>query len=369
MKRLYITIPFLSCLLSALGHAHVITGDSTQIDVSVGKDTELRINNYTGDSVISVPDEYKQVYVLGSAEIAPFSNTGRSLYVESDSSILVNGDVSSKILQAQVGVTNATIDITGNVTVSSMFAIAEPSNTVRIGGTLTINGLNSFVENGSSVYAGGVQVTKALNGVKIAGNIYTNSFVTSAATTTLQSGSLLTHLNSDEDGNLLIKSGSTVSCAGTIELDTELQGGTFSLDEAAIISALTMDKGTLKVLGDAQTGSLTLNAGNIIFSSGATLDLNGAALIWGDSVSITLNVDDVNNISGNIILFDNIAADSILPENLTVNIADKTTSKQLEVSLQNNAVVIPGTNTVPEPATATLAMLGLASLLFHRRRR
>lgn len=79
-------------------------------------------------------------------------------------------------------------------------------------------------------------------------------------------------------------------------------------------------------------------------------------------------MDDVNNISGNIILFDNISDGSILPENLTVNLADKTASKKLEVSLQNNAVVIPGNNTVPEPATATLAILGLASLLFQRRR-
>ena len=246
MNHPYITIPLLSCLLSALGHAHVITGDSTQIDDSDGKATELRINNYTGDSVISVPAEYKQVYVLGSAEIDPFSDTGRSLYVESDSSILINGDVSAKIVQAQVGVTNANINITGNVTVSSMFAIAEPTNTVRIGGTLTINGLNTFIENGSNVYAGGIQVSKALTGVKIAGNIYTNSFVASAATTTLQSGALLTHQDSDADGTLLIKTGSIVNCSGTIELDTELLGGTFSLNEAAIISAVTMDKGPSK---------------------------------------------------------------------------------------------------------------------------
>lgn len=365
MDRPYITVPFLSCLLCTFAQAHVITGDSTQIDVSDGKTTALYINNYTGDSAISVPSEYKQVYVLGSAEIAPFSDTGRSLFVESNSTLSVNGDVSSKILQAQVGVTNSSILISGNVTVSSMFAIAEPTNTVRIGGTLTINGLNSFVENGSSVYAGGVQVSKALTGVKIAGNIYTNSFTTKAATTTLQAGSLLSHLDPAAEGSLLINSGSTVNCYGKVELDTELQGGTFSLNEAALVSALTLQSGTVKVQGDAQTGALTLNGGSLVFSAGASLNLNGAALFCDDSVAITVNVDDIDNLTDSIILFDHIAADSILPDSLTVTLADKTASKQLEVSIQNAAVIIP----IPEPTTATLSLLALAALAARRRRR
>ena len=361
MKHPVFTVSFFSCLLCTLGHAHVITGDSTQIDVSDGETTKLYINNYTGDSAISVPSEYKQVYVLGSAEIAPFSDASRSLYVGSNSTLSVNGDVSSKYLQAQVGVTNSSILISGNVT-SSTFAIAEPTNTVRIGGTLTINGLNSFVENGSSVYAGRVEV-KALTGVKIAGNIYTNSFTTKAATTTLQTGSLLTHLDSAAAGSLLISKGSTVVCSGTVELDTELEGGTFSLNEAALVSAVTLQSGTLKVQGDAQTGTLSLNSGNLIFSAGATLNLNGAALSFDDSVGITINVVDINNLPDNLVLFDNVAADSILPDTFTVTFADKTSSKQLEISAQN--IVAP----VPEPATATLSLLALAALAARRRRR
>ena len=365
MNRPYITVPFLSCLLCTFAQAHVITGDSTQIDVSDGISNKLYINNYTGDSAISIPTVYKQVYVLGSAEIAPFSDTGRSLYVESNSSVVVNGDVSAKIVQSQEGVINSTFDISGNVTVNTMFSLASPTNTARIGGTLTINGLSAYVENDSDVYAGGVLVSKALTGVKIAGNIYTNSFTTNAATTTLLAGSLLTHLDPAAEGTLLINSGSTVNCYGTVELDTVLQGGTFSLNEAALVSALTLQSGNLKVLADAQTGALTLNGGNLIFSAGSSLNLNGAALICDDSVAITVNVDDINNLTDSIILFDHIAADSILPDSLTVTLADKTASKQLEVSIQNGAVIIP----IPEPSTATLSLLALAALAARRRRR
>lgn len=365
MNRSYISIPLLSCLLSALSYAHVITGDSTQIDVSDEKAKELHINNYTGDAVINVPTQYQQVYVLGSAEIAPYSDDSRSLYVESDSSLLVNGDVISKIVQAKNGVINSTMQFSGNVTVKSMFAIAEPSNTVRIGGTLTINGLNSFVESGSNVYVGGVHVVKALTGVKVAGSIYTNSFVTSAASTTLQTGSLLAPLDPQIDGNLVIQSGSTVNCSGTVELDTELQGGTFSLNEAAVVSAVTLQSGTVNVLGDAQAGALTLNGGKIVFSDAATLNLNGAALMFDGDVSITVNVDDVNLLSGTIVLFENIASDSILPETLTVTLSDKSQSKQHEVIVQNGAVYL----SIPEPASSSLAILGLATLLLRRRRR
>lgn len=365
MKHPVCTVSFFSCLLCTLGHAHVITGDSTQIDVSDGISNKLYINNYAGDSAISIPTEYKQVYVLGSAEIAPFSDTGRSLYVESNSSILVNGDVSAKIVQSQEGVSNSTIDITGNVTVNSMFSLASPTNTARIGGSLTINGLSAYVENDSDVYAGGVLVSKALTGFKIAGNIYTNSFTTNAATTTLQAGSLLSHLDPAAEGSLLINSGSTVVCSGTVELDTELQGGTFSLNEAALVSALTLQSSTVKVQGDAQTGALTLNGGSLVFSAGASLNLNGAALFCDDSVAITVNVDDIDNLTDSIILFDHIAADSLLPDTLTVTLADKTASKQREVSIQNGAVIIP----IPEPTTATLSLLALAALAARRRRR
>lgn len=365
MKLNVVTLTLFSCLLSMVSQAHVITGNSTEIDTSDGNAKALYINNYTGSEVISIPSDYNQVYVHGSAELEPFSNTGRSIFVESDSSFVINGDVNAKIVQAQVGVTKSSIQITGNVTVNSMFAIAEPSNTVQIGGTLTINGLNSFVESGSNVYANSVVVAKALTGVKVAGSIYTNSFVTNAATTTFQAGSLLSALDSQSAGTLLVVSGGTVVCQGEIDGATEVTGGTFSLDDAAVVADVTLDRGTLKVLGDAQIGALTLNSGSLIFNADTTLDLNGAALTWTDGVSITLNVDNIDQLGKNIVLFDNISADSVLPESLTITVADKTGSTQTTATLQDGAIVI----NVPEPASSALAVWGLSLLAMRRRRK
>ncbi len=365
MKRNFITISLFSCLLSMVSQAHVISGNSTQIDISDGLATKLYVNNYTGTEVINVGTEYKEVYVLGSAEIGPFDDSKRSIYVESDSSFVINGDVNAKIVQAQVGVTKSSIQITGDVTVNTMFAIAEPSNTVQIGGTLKINGIYSFVESGSNVYANSVVVAKAPTGVKVAGSIYTNSFVTKAASTTFQAGSLLSALDSQSAGTLLVVSGGTVVCQGEIDGATEVTGGTFSLDDAAVVADVTLDRGTLKVLGDAQTGALTLNSGSLIFNADTTLDLNGAALTWTDGVSITLNVDNINQLGKNIVLFDNISADSVLPESLTITVADKTGSTQTTVTLQDAAIVI----NVPEPASSALAVWGFSLLAMRRRRK
>ena len=365
MKPNFFTLSIIGCLFGTLSHAHVITGDSTEIDTSDNNAKNLYINNYTGDEVIDVPKAYTQVYVTGHAEIAPFNNTQRSLYVESNSSVTVNGDINVKNLQALDYVINSTIDISGNVTISSMFAIAEPSNTVRIGGTLTINGIYSFIENGSNVYAGGIHISKPLRGISIAGNVYTNSFTTSAATTTFQKGSLLSSLNSATVGKLLINSGSTVDCHGTIELGTELQGGKFSLQEAATISDVTMQSGTFMVLGNAQTGDLTLNAGDIIFSENTHLDLNGGVLHCDSGVNISLTVDNINQLGNKIVLFENVSSASVLPDDFTVTVSDKTDSISLNVTMQGGAIVL----NIPEPVTTSLTACGLALLLMRRRRK
>ena len=366
MKPNFFTLSIIGCLFGTLSHAHVITGDSTEIDTSDNNAKKLYINNYTGDEVIDVPAGYTEVYVTGYAKIAPYSNTSRSVYALSNSTVEVNGDVSVKNLQAQVGVTDSNTNISGNATVSTMLAIAESSNTFRIGGTLNINAFSrSFIANGSSVYAGDVLIKKATLGMHIAGNVYTNSFTTSAATTTFQKGSLLSSLNSATVGKLLIQSGSTVDCLGTIELETELQGGKFSLQEAATVSDVTMQSGTFMVLGNAQTGDLTLNAGDIIFSENTHMDLNGGVLHCDSGVNISLTVDNINQLGNKIVLFENVSSASVLPDDFTVTVSDKTDSISLNVTMQGGAIVL----NIPEPVTTSLTACGLALLLMRRRRK
>lgn len=147
--------------------------------------------------------------------------------------------------------------------------------------------------------------------------------------------------------------------------DIIVNEGTFSLNEAAIVSDVTMNSGKLNIIGDVETGALTLNGGTINFDADSTIDLGEENLILGDNVAITLNVDSLDNIEG-ITLFKNAGNVSGLDE-LTVTFMDASgTKKEAAVSFSNGSVV---TGTIPEPTTATLSLLALVGLAARRRRK
>lgn len=144
-----------------------------------------------------------------------------------------------------------------------------------------------------------------------------------------------------------------------------VDGGTFSLDEAAIGSGITVESGVLNIIGDVETGALTLNNCAVNFSADAAIDLGEESLILGDKVAITLNVDSLDNIEG-VTLFKTTGNVTGL-DALTVTFMDATgTTKEAAVSFSNGSVV---TSNIPEPTTATLSLLALAGLAARRRRR
>ncbi len=147
--------------------------------------------------------------------------------------------------------------------------------------------------------------------------------------------------------------------------DITVENGTLSLEEAAIASDVTMNSGELNIIGDVETGALTLNGGTINFSADSTIDLGEENLILGDNVAITLNVNSLDNIEG-VTLFKNSGNVSGL-DKLSVTFRDATgAEKKAAVSFSNGSVV---TGTVPEPTTATLSLLALAGLAARRRRK
>ena len=140
------------------------------------------------------------------------------------------------------------------------------------------------------------------------------------------------------------------------------------MEEAAIVSDVTMNGGTLDILSDVSTGALTLTGGTLNFSGVYTIDLGGEELILGDNVAITLSVDSLDDMDiEGITLFENTGAVTGLEE-LTVTFEDATGSKKTaSVSYNNGSLVTSAA--VPEPTTATLSLLALAGLAARRRRR
>lgn len=178
-----------------------------------------------------------------------------------------------------------------------------------------------------------------------------------------------------------------------------VDGGTFSLDEAAIGSGITVESGVLNILGDSQTGDLTLSGGAIYFGEDLTaaavglasndgvttvttgaltlnsgtifiadnyvIDLGNEDLILSDNVAITMNVDSLDNIEG-VELFKTTGNVAGL-DKLSVTLVDSTgATMETSASYSNGSVV---TAPIPEPTTATLSLLALAGLAARRRRK
>ena len=147
-----------------------------------------------------------------------------------------------------------------------------------------------------------------------------------------------------------------------------VNGGTLDLYETTLTgTAVTMDSGTINVLGNVETGALTLNSGTLAFGSTEYgIDLAGNALALGEYVVITLTVDSLSNLGDTYTLFTNVAETSTGLEDRTVVFTDGTNTKSYTATFSGNEVKV---EIIPEPATASLSLLALAALAARRRRR
>ena len=219
-----------------------------------------------------------------------------------------------------------------------------------------------------------------------AGTIKVNTEVNSG-------GTLHVYQNATIEGDIILNGGFVI-----IE-PTFDQNASLSLQEAAIVSDITVNSGELNILGDCQTGNITLNGGDIYFGEDVTaaadsmalndkvttvttgaltlnsgtiyiadnyiIDLGESDLVLSENVNIVLSVASLENLEG-ITLFETTGNTTGL-EDLTVTCVDKDgETKEMAVAYNNGAVV---TTTIPEPTTATLSLLALAGLAARRRRK
>ncbi|MBR4311108.1 MAG: PEP-CTERM sorting domain-containing protein [Akkermansia sp.] len=260
-----------------------------------------------------------------------------------------------------------------DVRVQNKGSIVSPSGEAGTGALVI--GKNASVNAGS--YGG-----NAAN----AGTIKVNTEVNSG-------GTLHVYQNATIEGDIILNGGSVI-----IE-PTFDQNASLSLQEAAIVSDITVNSGELNILGDCQTGNITLNGGDIYFGEDVTaaadsmalndkvttvttgaltlnsgtiyiadnyiIDLGESDLVLSENVNIVLSVASLDNLEG-ITLFETTGNTTGL-EDLTVTFVDKDgETKEMAVAYNNGAVV---TTTIPEPTTATLSLLALAGLAARRRRK
>ena len=261
---------------------------------------------------------------------------------------------------------------TADVRVQNKGSIASSSGEAGTG-TLVI-GKNASVNAGSF---GGYAAN--------AGSIKVNTEVNNG-------GILHVYQNATIEGNLVLNGGSVI-----IE-PTMAQNASFSLQEAAIISDVTVNSGMLRFLGECQTGDITLNGGEIYFGeSNVTLsaeglastvttvttgamtlnsgtiyvadnyiiDLGGKDLTLSEKVNIVMSVDSLDNVEGLTVFAEAGNVEGL--DKLSVTLVDETgTEKEMAVSYNSDGSVV--TSTIPEPTTATLSLLALAALAARRRR-
>lgn len=93
---------------------------------------------------------------------------------------------------------------------------------------------------------------------------------------------------------------------------------------------------------------------------GATYDIVQKEILLSDTVSITLKVDSLAEITGDYTLFENVGAESAGTQRFQVTFVDAANNMQSgKINYSDGKI----TATIPEPTTTTLSLLALAALV------
>lgn len=195
--------------------------------------------------------------------------------------------------------------------------------------------------------------------IAINGGVFTNYGVINGA----QAPLALRAITSDTTA-IVVNSGQFVNY-GTTTQEIVVNGGVLTLGAGSDVAGVTMESGTININGNTSVDSLTLNGGTINFGGDFVLDLNGGDVLLSDTVSITLKVDSLAEITGDYILFENVGAESAGTQSFQVTFVDAANNMQSgKIDYSGGKI----TASIPEPTTTTLSLLALAALAARRRR-
>ena len=179
----------------------------------------------------------------------------------------------------------------------------------------------------------------------------------------INNGTIVTKHESDSYQTLYVQGGATLTNNGTITASTTVKGNsTLIAEDGSIFNhklniGLDSSVGTFLVDGD-----ITLNAelwgwaGQIIFTEGSSINMNGYEAYDLDNISLVYQIDGVAD--------ENVLADALF---LNSNVS-KDTAVTIQGSNGSTYTTTVGKLLIPEPSTATLSLLALAGLVMRRRR-
>ena len=310
-----------------LGGTHSLAG---AVDVEAGSTLEMRSNGYAAESS------------------------------------LVNGTLKFKDAAADTG----TLSGSGTVQVADSQVTVESLSSFT--GNLKLEGKEASLSIGSGSYS-------AAGTLSVAGGQLTFG---SKANITLNAG-----------GQLQLSALDGAAARLTANNINIRKGATLAADIQASVSPL----GDTPVLSSREVGAelncsiLTLNMGAALDAEDAYFDLNNGTLVLAvtktgtEKINLILAEHTVYTGSEQIVLFANAGKVTFIYNNITATSADGSTytlnaadyftgtgineSTQLVYDSTTGTLYLQGVEAIPEPATATLSLLALASLVIRRRRK
>ncbi len=326
----------LELLNNGAGNDGVINYDSTALTTNSGNTATYFVGNNganTGNTI-----QMGGSYNLGNATM---NVTGANDYRLGITTMTTGGG------NAGTAIINPT---TANVTIGSI-ANGTFTRTLQLGGTSDDNIVTGVITNGSGVMT--INKIGTSTWTFEEANTYTGN-------TTVSGGTLL--LN-NASGSGLGTGNAVVNATGTL-------GGTGGFTGNATINANgALAPGGNGVIESLATGNLTF-ANNAIYNydylagSGDLTEVTGN-LLFGANLTLNLNSLDGYVHAGNYVLFTYTGADPTLP-NFDINFVNGGGIASVFVNADTNEVILA--LSVPEPATAALGVIGLASLMLRRRR-
>lgn len=170
---------------------------------------------------------------------------------------------------------------------------------------------------------------------------------------------------------IIVGDNGSLTNAGTIEIDTVLNGGVFTMLDKAVAAGLTTTTGELNICGNVTfTGNVTVSSDTILtFDLGSTLNLDGSSFSFeGGMIYVELGSVNAEGLTTPYFTMGYTAENSIFFNEATfIQLVQNGVEVGDAMRLQVGTNV--ATKLIPEPASATLSLAALMMLCARRRRK
>ena len=170
---------------------------------------------------------------------------------------------------------------------------------------------------------------------------------------------------------IIVGDNGSLTNAGTIEIDTVLNGGVFTMLDKAVAAGLTTTTGELNICGNVTfTGNVTVSSDTILtFDLGSTLNLDGSSFSFeGGMIYVELGSVNAEGLTTPYFTMGYTAEGSIFFNEATyIQLVQNGVEVGDAMRLQVGTNV--ATKLIPEPASATLSLAALMMLCARRRRK